>query len=251
LAKIIGIIPARYASTRFPGKPLIDIHGKSMIQRVYERSKKSRSLDRVIVATDDERIMHAVSAFGGEVCMTSANHPSGTDRCAEVLQKLNLSCDAIINIQGDEPFIDPKQIDLVSECFDDERTELATLIRKIESTEVLFNENSPKVIVDAARFAIYFSRHAIPFMRGVAPHDWLARHSFYQHIGIYGYRVDVLKKITTLKQSALEQAESLEQLRWIDHGFKIKTAVTTLETIAIDTPGDLEKILKNPTAYDL
>jgi 3-deoxy-manno-octulosonate cytidylyltransferase (CMP-KDO synthetase) len=222
-----------------------------MIQRVYERSKKSRSLDRVIVATDDERIMHAVSAFGGEVCMTSANHPSGTDRCAEVLQKLNLSCDAIINIQGDEPFIDPKQIDLVSECFDDERTELATLIRKIESTEVLFNENSPKVIVDTAHFAIYFSRHAIPFMRGVPPQDWLMRHSFYQHIGIYGYRVDVLKKITTLKQSALEQAESLEQLRWIEHGFKIKTAVTTLETIAIDTPADLEKILKNPTAYDL
>lgn len=244
MSDIIGIIPARYASTRFPGKPLVDIDGKTMIQRVYEQAKKCKSLKAVVVATDDERIQKAVLAFGGEVCMTSDNHPSGTDRCAEVVEKMNLNCDAIINIQGDEPFIDPAQIDLVCSCFNDERTELATLIKTVRTQDILFNPNSPKVIIDHDNFAIYFSRHPIPYLRGVEQKDWLERHTFYQHIGIYGYRSDVLKKITKLAPSLLEKAESLEQLRWIESGYKIKTAVTSLETLAIDTPDDLQTILK-------
>jgi 3-deoxy-manno-octulosonate cytidylyltransferase (CMP-KDO synthetase) len=241
---IIGIIPARYASTRFPGKPLVSIHGKTMIQRVYEQASKAASLSRVIVATDDERISHEVNKFGGEVCMTSSQHPSGTDRCAEVVQKLKLDCHAVVNIQGDEPFIEPGQIDLLSSCFEDTRTELATLIRKINSTEVLFNVNSPKVITDKDGFAIYFSRHPIPYVRGVNEAEWLTKHTFYQHIGIYGYKTSSLHEITKLPPSSLEKSESLEQLRWIESGYKIKTAITTFETLAIDTPEDLQNILE-------
>jgi 3-deoxy-manno-octulosonate cytidylyltransferase (CMP-KDO synthetase) len=238
---IAGIIPARFASTRFPGKPLIDIGGKTMVQRVYEQSKKSSSLYKVIVATDDQRIYDEVKKFGGEVCMTSPDHPSGTDRCAEVAQ-FNLKADAVINIQGDEPFIDPRQIDLLCSCFNDERTQIATLIKKIESKEILFNTNIPKVILDKDLFAIYFSRNTIPHIRGKQEDEWLNVHTFYQHIGIYGYRLDVLNQITKLDISLLEKAESLEQLRWIENGFKIKTAITTLDTLAIDTPEDLQKI---------
>lgn len=245
VTKIIGIIPARYASTRFPGKPLIDIAGKSMIQRVYEQSCKSTSLADVVVATDDARIEKAVVNFGGKVCMTSADHPSGTDRCAEVVRKMKLVCDAVVNIQGDEPFIDPRQIDLLCSCFDDNRTQLATLIKKVDAPEKLFNPNSPKVIVDSDQFAIYFSRHPIPYMRGVTENEWLAKHTFYQHIGIYGYRLDALQAITQLRPSSLEKAESLEQLRWIENGYKIKTATTAFESIAIDTPDDLEKVIKS------
>jgi 3-deoxy-manno-octulosonate cytidylyltransferase (CMP-KDO synthetase) len=240
---IIGIIPARYASTRFPGKPLVDIRGKSMIRRVYEQARKCASLSDVIVATDDTTIEKAVLAFGGKVCLTSPAHPSGTDRCAEVVTKLGLTCDAVINIQGDEPFIDPHQIDLVCACFDDDRTALATLIKKITSPEILFNANSPKVIIDHEQFAIYFSRHPLPYIRGHEETQWLNQHTFYQHIGIYGYRTEVLKKITKLTPSLLEKAESLEQLRWLEHGYKIKTAITTLETFAVDTPDDLDRIL--------
>jgi 3-deoxy-manno-octulosonate cytidylyltransferase (CMP-KDO synthetase) len=213
-----------------------------MIQRVYEQAKKCSQLERIIVATDDDRIETAVRNFGGEVCMTSAAHPSGTDRCAEVVAKLSLSNYAVINIQGDEPYIDPRQIELVCKCFDDPKTELATLVKKISTSETLFNPNSPKVIVDNNQFAIYFSRQPLPFLRGVEQHDWITRHTFFQHIGIYGYRTDVLQKITELAPSLLEKAESLEQLRWIENGFKIKTAETTLETIAIDTPEDLLKL---------
>jgi 3-deoxy-manno-octulosonate cytidylyltransferase (CMP-KDO synthetase) len=241
---IVGIIPARFASTRFPGKPLTDIAGKTMIQRVYEQAKKCSALADVIVATDDERIRHAVDNFGGKVCMTAPSHPSGTDRCAEVVDVMKIEADAVVNIQGDEPFIDPKQIELLCKCFDDHRTELATLIKKISSSEILFSPNSPKVIADSDQFAIYFSRHAIPFMRGVEQSQWLEQGTFYQHIGIYGYRIDALKKITKLAPSSLEKAESLEQLRWIEHGFKIKTAITTGDTVAIDTPDDLEKVLQ-------
>lgn len=242
---IVGIIPARFASTRFPGKPLVDIGGKPMIQRVYEQAKKCVSLQRVVVATDDSRIEQAVKKFGGEVCMTSSHHPSGTDRCAEVVEQMKLDAYAVINIQGDEPFIDPMQIELVCSCFDDPETELATLIKKISSSEILFNPNSPKVIVDINNFAIYFSRQPLPYLRGVEQTDWNNRHSFFQHIGIYGYRTDILKMITKLTPSTLEKAESLEQLRWIENGFKIKTAVTTLETVAIDTPDDLLKLRLN------
>jgi 3-deoxy-manno-octulosonate cytidylyltransferase (CMP-KDO synthetase) len=242
---IIGIIPARYASTRFPGKPLIEISGKSMIERVYSQARKSKSLSDVIVATDHEAIEREVKRFGGKVCLTSPDHPSGTDRCAEALTKLNSSCDAVINIQGDEPFIDPRQIDLLSACFDDTRTDLATLIKKITSKEVLLNQNAPKVVVDREQFAIYFSRHPIPFIRGFDQDTWLSKHNFFQHIGIYGYRVEILKKITLLPPSSLERAESLEQLRWLENGFRIKTAITPYETIAIDTPEDLERVVKS------
>jgi 3-deoxy-manno-octulosonate cytidylyltransferase (CMP-KDO synthetase) len=247
---IIGIIPARYASTRFPGKPLANIAGKTMIQRVYEQTKKCTALTDVIVATDDERIRKAVEAFGGKVCMTASSHPSGTDRCAQVVEDMKLAADAVVNIQGDEPFIDPKQIELVCKCFDDHRTELATLIKKISSSEILFSANSPKVVVDSDQFAIYFSRQAIPFIRGVEQSAWLQQHTFYQHIGIYGYRLDILKRITKLALSSLEKAESLEQLRWLEHGFKIKTAVTTGDTVAIDTPEDLDKVTHTLTTKD-
>jgi 3-deoxy-manno-octulosonate cytidylyltransferase (CMP-KDO synthetase) len=245
VSTFIGLIPARFASTRFPGKPLVDIGGKPMIQRVYEQSKLSKSLSRVIVATDDDRIAKCVKSFGGEVCMTSPSHPSGTDRCAEVVDAMKLSCDGVINIQGDEPFIDPAQIDLLCGCFSDERTEIATLVKKIDSPEILFNPNSPKVITDADGFAIYFSRQTLPYLRGVDEKDWIHKHDYFQHIGIYGYRIDVLREIAVLKPSRLERAESLEQLRWIENGYRIKTAITTLRTIAIDTPADLENVLKD------
>jgi 3-deoxy-manno-octulosonate cytidylyltransferase (CMP-KDO synthetase) len=251
VVRIIGIIPARFASTRFPGKPLVDIAGKPMIRRVYEQAKRSESLARVIVATDDVRIENCVLDFGGEVCMTSAQHPSGTDRCEEVVQQLGLDCDAVINIQGDEPFIEPGQIDLLCSCFDDSRTQLATLIKKITTTEVLFNPNSPKVLIDKDHFAIYFSRQPIPYVRNVEQNSWLALHTFYQHIGIYGYRLTALQEITMLSPSSLERAESLEQLRWIENGYRIKTAVTTRETLAIDTPEDLQNILRQKNSYDL
>lgn len=243
MVKIIGIIPARFASTRFPGKPLVEIAGKTMIERVYIQAKKSTHLSDVIVATDDHAIADAVRSFGGKVCMTSPHHPSGTDRCAEVLEKMDLKCDAVVNIQGDEPFINPAQIDLLCTCFDDPRTELATLIKKITSGEILFNSNSPKVIVDKEDFAIYFSRFPIPFIRGVEEKLWLTKHTFYQHIGIYGYRSEILKEITRQLPSMLEKAESLEQLRWIEHGYRIKTAITTFDTLAIDTPEDLNRIV--------
>jgi 3-deoxy-manno-octulosonate cytidylyltransferase (CMP-KDO synthetase) len=243
MKNIIGIIPARYASTRFPGKPLADIGGKSMIQRVYEQTKKSSRINDVIVATDDDRIANVVKNFGGNVCMTSTLHQSGTDRCAEVVEQRKLQADAIINIQGDEPFIDPRQIDLVCSCFDDPSVQLATLVKKIISDEILFNPNAPKVILDKDQNAIYFSRHPIPFVRGKDQTSWLTAHTFYQHIGIYGYTTEALKKITKLPVSSLEKTESLEQLRWIENGFKIRTAITTLDTLAVDTPEDLTRIL--------
>ncbi len=240
---ILGIIPARFASTRFPGKPLADIGGMSMIERVYQQAKKAVSLADVIVATDDRTIEKEVRRFGGRVSLTSPDHPSGTDRCAEVLETLKLNCDAIVNIQGDEPFIDPQQIDLLCSCFDDPRTELATLIKEIHTEEILFSPNSPKVIVDADQFAIYFSRHPIPYLRDVPTDQWLQRHQFFQHIGIYGYTTGILRKITQLPPSSLEKAESLEQLRWLENGFRIKTAVTNAESIAIDTPEDLDRVV--------
>ncbi len=239
---IYGVIPARYASTRFPGKPLIDLAGKTMIQRVYEQSKKCSLLKDVIIATDDQRIYDHAISIGANVIMTSVDHTSGTDRCAEVLEKLD-DCDVIINIQGDEPLINPDQISLLCKCFNDTKTDIATLIKKIESEETLFNYNTPKVIIDHDSFAIYFSRECIPHLRNFARNEWLNKFNYYQHIGIYGYTSDVLKKITRLQSSSLEQAESLEQLRWIENGYKIKTAVTTFDSIAIDCAEDVEKVL--------
>ncbi len=242
--KFIGIIPARYASTRFPGKPLADMKGKYMIQRVYEQACKV--LDRVCVATDDERIFNAVQSFGGQVVMTSTEHRSGTDRCFEAYTNLGGREDVVINIQGDEPFIKPEQIESLIACFDSPQTQIATLVRPFEEAEgyeALANPNSPKVVMNEHHEALYFSRSIIPYLRGVEPTEWPARHTYYKHIGMYGYRADVLARITRLPQSSLEMAESLEQLRWLQNGYTVKVGITTQETIGIDTPADLEKAI--------
>ena len=238
-----GIIPARFASTRFPGKPLVDIGGKSMIQRVYEQV--SKVLNDVYVATDDERIYDAVVAFGGKVIMTSDQHRSGTDRCYEAYTKLPAEFDVIINIQGDEPFIQPSQIEALKMCFEDETTQIATLVKPIAASEtdsLLFNPNSPKVVLDKNNCALYFSRSPIPYRRGAEEKDWASLHTYYKHIGIYAYRTQVLAEITSLEPSILEMAESLEQLRWLENGYKIKVGFTDVETVGIDTPEDLEKV---------
>ena len=240
--KALGIIPSRYASTRFPGKPLIDIGGKTMIQRVYEQAKKASSLSEVVVATDDEKIFEHITSFGGNVVMTASSHESGTDRCAEVLEKINGDFDVVINIQGDEPFINPEQINQLLACFKDDKTDIATLIKKIDSEEELFNPNRPKVAVDKNSFATMFSRNAIPQLINIAKSEWFTKQDFFKHIGIYGYRSIVLKEISQLPPSPLEIKERLEQLRWIENGYKIKVAITSFEAIAIDTPADLEKI---------
>jgi len=242
--QILGIIPARYASTRFPGKPLVDIAGKSMIQRVYEQAKKCALLTDVLVATDDDRIFDHVTAFGGKAVMTSFAHQSGTDRCAEVAQK-NPDFNIVINIQGDEPYIDPEQISKLISCFEAPDTQIATLVKKVKDDEELFNPNSPKVILNKNSEAIYFSRSPMPHIRGKEKADWLNHFAYYKHIGIYGYRSDILHQVTKLPVSSLEKAESLEQLRWIENGYRIKVAETELETFAIDTPEDLEKLKSN------
>lgn len=241
--KIIGIIPARYASSRFPGKPLVDIGGKSMIQRVYEQVKSCASLSEVVVATDDSRIEEHVRSFAGNVLMTSSSHESGTDRCAEVVSKVS-GFDVAINIQGDEPFINPLQIELLCSLFSESDTDIGTLIKRIESLEDLFNENTPKVIVSKQKQALYFSRQTIPFLRNEDRSDWLRKHTYYKHIGVYGYRVEVLREITKLPLSSLEKAEALEQLRWIENGYRVKVAETEFDTVAVDKPDDLETIRK-------
>jgi 3-deoxy-manno-octulosonate cytidylyltransferase (CMP-KDO synthetase) len=238
---ILGIIPARFASTRFPGKPLVDIAGKSMIQRVNEQAKKCIHLTEVIVATDDTRIYDHVLNFGGVAIMTSAEHQSGTDRCAEVALQ-HPQYNVIINIQGDEPYIDPEQISKVASCFNNADTQLATLIKKVQTEQELFNVNSPKVVVNKLSEAVYFSRSPLPHIRGHEQKDWLNHFTYFKHIGIYGYRADVLQEITKLPVSSLEKAESLEQLRWIENGYCIKVAETELETHAIDSPEDLENL---------
>jgi 3-deoxy-manno-octulosonate cytidylyltransferase (CMP-KDO synthetase) len=240
---ILGIIPARYASTRFPGKPLVDISGKTMIQRVYEQAKKCSSFADVVVATDDDRIFDHVLGFDGKAVMTSTEHQSGTDRCAEVASK-HPEYDIIINIQGDEPYIDPEQITKLAACFNDSGTQIATLVKKIHSVEELHNANSPKVLINKLSEAIYFSRSPLPHIRGQEPQNWLNYYTYFKHIGIYGYRADILQQITKLPVSPLEKAESLEQLRWIENGYKIKVAETELETVAVDTPEDLNKLSK-------
>lgn len=240
---IIGIIPARYDSSRFPGKPLIDIAGLSMIQRVYNQAKHAPTLNEVIVATDDQRIYEHVKSFAGNVIMTKKEHQSGTDRCAEVIESVQ-GFDIAINIQGDEPFIDPQQINLLGSCFENPQTQIATLVRKVDTIEELFNENKPKVVISKNGEAIYFSRQTVPFLRGVKKEDWLKQRPYYNHIGIYGYRVDVLKNLAKLPYSDLEAMEALEQLRWIDNGYKIHTAISDHSNEAIDTPEDLDHLLK-------
>jgi 3-deoxy-manno-octulosonate cytidylyltransferase (CMP-KDO synthetase) len=236
--KILGVIPARFASTRFPGKPLASIGGKSMIERVYIQCTKS-ALSDVVVATDDVRIYDHVKEFS-RAMLTGTHHQSGTERCQEVSNKLNEPYDYVINIQGDEPFIDPEQINLLISLLDG-KTEIATLIKKIETEDHLFNPNVVKVVTNISNYALYFSRSTIPNVRGKMENEWLASQTFYKHIGMYAYRTDVLARISKLAPTALEKSESLEQLRWIENGYSILTAATDMETIGIDTPEDLAK----------
>ncbi len=247
--KFLGIIPARYASTRFPAKPLAMLAGKTVIQRVYEQVVGV--LDDAYVATDDERIEEAVKAFGGKVVMTSVNHKSGTDRCYEASSKIGGDFDVVVNVQGDEPFIQASQLNALKLCFEDSTTQIATLVKAFaadDSLATLENINSPKVVISKNMDALYFSRSIIPFQRNAVQEDWLKGHVYYKHIGLYAYRKDVLREITALPQSPLELAESLEQLRWLENGYKIKVGISTIETIGIDTPQDLwraEESLKN------
>lgn len=240
--KFVGIIPARYASTRFPGKPLVKIGDKTMIQRVYEQTLKV--LEHVYVATDDDRIFNEVIRFGGKAIMTDHNHKSGTDRCYEAYTKLKQDFEVIVNIQGDEPFIQPVQLQTLMNCFNDNQVEIATLVRKVtneDGIDFLFSANHPKVVINKNQDAIYFSRSVIPFLRGVSSDDYLNHHTFYAHIGLYAYKTNVLEKLVDLSPSLLETAESLEQLRWIEEGYKIRVGFTAERSVGIDTPLDLKE----------
>ncbi len=241
---IVGIIPSRYASSRFPGKPLVDLGGKTMIQRVYEQALASRYLNKVIVATDDKRIFDHVQSFGGEAVMTSADHPSGTDRCREALQNLNDQYKYIINIQGDEPLINPAQIDELASLLKDESIELATQMIRVKTYQELADLKEVKIVLNTKNEALYFSRQPIPFIKDVEESRWHLHHSYFRHVGMYAYRSDILDKITKLPVSPLEKAESLEQLRWVENGFTIKCVITGFESICVDTPGDAERVRK-------
>ncbi len=243
--KVLGVIPARFKSTRFPGKPLAMIGSKPMIQRVYEQATKA--FDDVVVATDDEKIFNKVHQFGGKAVMTSENHQSGTDRTEEAAEKYQKKTaktfDVVINIQGDEPFIRPEQLKQLAATFEDESVQIATLVKKIETEEELFNENAVKVVKNAQNEALYFSRFPLPFMRGEEKRDWVKKHTYFKHIGVYAYRYNVLQKVTKLPQSSLELSEKLEQNRWLENGYKIKVSETDFQSLAVDTPEDLEKII--------
>lgn len=238
--KCLVIIPARYASTRFPAKPLALLGGRPIIEHVYRQV--SKAVDDVVVATDDERIMAAVEGFGGRAVMTSTEHQSGTDRCYEAYQRVGGDYDIVINVQGDEPFIQPEQIKALVACFKDDAIDIATMVKPFrveDGVEALENPNSPKVVVSRDMKALYFSRSVIPYMRGVAREEWLAKHTYYKHIGIYAFRAKTLAEVTSLPQSSLEVSEKLEQLRWLENGYVIGVATTERETIGIDTPEDL------------
>lgn len=247
----LGLIPARYASTRFPGKPLAMIEGKPMVQWVYERA--ASVFPYCYVATDDERIARAVEQFGGRVVLTSDKHRSGTDRCAEALQlvcsELNIAFDVVVNIQGDEPFIRPEQLKQLADVFSDDDVRIATLVKRFAPDENIFNPNTPKVVIDSNGYALYFSRSAIPYRRGDAPELWNERFPYFKHIGLYAYRAEVLRTITNLSQSSLELAESLEQLRWLENGLRIRVVETDFETLAVDTPEDLERVKRVAREY--
>ena len=244
--KVLGIIPARFQSSRFPGKPLAMIGSKAMIQRVYEQA--SKAFDDVAVATDDDRIFQKVISFNGKAVMTSESHQSGTDRTAEAAltyHQLNTkkTFDVVVNIQGDEPFIRPQQLQQLAATFEDPSVQIATLVKKIETEEELFNENAVKVVKNSSDGALYFSRFPIPFMRGSDQKDWVKKHTYFKHIGVYAYRYSVLQEITKLPQSSLELSEKLEQNRWLENGYKIKVSETDFQSLAVDTPEDLEKII--------
>lgn len=240
---IIGIIPARYASTRFPGKPLTMIKGKSMIQRVYEQAKKAKLILEVVVATDDERIADHVKGFGAQVIMTKENHPSGTDRCFEAYSLIGKQFDYIVNIQGDEPFLEPEQIDSIANCCDG-KTEILTQMTKCNSETVLFDQGEVKIVLNSDKEALYFSRSVIPFLKNLPENEWHNNFDYFRHVGMYAYRSDILEKITKLKVSPLEKAESLEQLRWLQNGYKIKCVETNFDSHCIDSPEDIEKVLR-------
>ena len=237
--KFIGIIPARYASTRFPGKPLAMLGGRTVIQRVYEQA--TAILDEAYVATDDERIFQAVEQFGGRAIMTRADHKSGTDRIEEAAEKIGTQADVIINIQGDEPFIQKSQIETLMHLFDEPSTQIGTLGKRFESIEAAMNPNSPKIVTDKRGFALYFSRSIIPYVRGKEQSEWLQHFPYLKHLGLYAYRREVLQEVTQLPQSPLEIAESLEQLRWLENGYRIRVGLTDVETVGIDTPEDLQR----------
>lgn len=238
--KVVGIIPARYNSTRFPGKPLAMIKGKTMIRRVCEQAWKSK-LDAVVVATDDMRIADEVLGFGGQYVLTNPNHQSGTDRCCEALVSLETQYDAVINIQGDEPFIDPRQIDLLVDLISQKNIQLASLAKRIDDENLLFSPNVVKVVMDNEGKALYFSRNPIPFMRNMAQNQWIEKGVFYEHIGIYAYKAPVLRQVAAMQPSSLEMAESLEQLRWLQNGLPIHMAITESDSVSIDIPSDLLK----------
>lgn len=249
--EILGIIPARYESTRFPGKPLAEINGKPMVQMVYEQAIRSQMLKKVVVATDNDKIFNQVLEFGGEVIMTSPQHQSGTDRCAEIIGKPeHQNWDVVVNIQGDEPFINPVQIDLLCKCFENPVTQIATLVKEIQASEELFNHNNVKVILNKNKQALYFSRSPIPYCRNFPEQEWLKQNPYYKHIGIYGYRAAVLREIAALPKTKLEITESLEQLRWLENGYVINTEITTFESMAVDTPEDLLRIKTLPSRSD-
>jgi len=241
---IAGIIPARYSSARYPGKSLTHILGKSMIQRVYEQSLRSKGLDTLVVATDDERIFNHVASFGGNVLMTAAHHANGTDRCWDALQQLGPEYQYVINIQGDEPFIDPQQIDELAAVLHEGTTELATQMIAVKTYEELFDMGEVKIVLNDNMEALYFSRMPIPYVKGVAESDWHKHFTYYRHVGMYAYRRDVLGQISKIPVSTLEQAESLEQLRWLQHGFRIKCVTTSFESHCVDTPEDIDKVLR-------
>lgn len=240
--KVLGIIPSRYASTRFPSKPLHMIKGKTMIQRVWEQAWKSK-LDAVVVATDDIRIADEVLKFGGQYVMTDPKHRSGTDRCREALYTVEEQYDAVVNIQGDEPFIDPQQINQVIDLISRDDTQIASLAKRIEDKDELFSPNTVKVVMDKQGYALYFSRNPLPFMRDLDHEKWLEKGEFYKHIGLYAYKTDVLCKIAAMQSIPLETAESLEQLRWLENGLRIRMGITQLESISIDTQEDLERAI--------
>lgn len=239
MKRFVGIIPARYASTRFPGKPLAILGGKTVIERVY--TQVADALDDAYVATDDTRIFDTVTGFGGKAVMTRTDHKSGTDRIEEAVEKIGGQWDVVVNVQGDEPFIQRSQIDTLCRCFDDEDTQIATLGKPFDSMEAVDNPNSPKIVTDLRGYALYFSRSIIPYVRGAEHDAWMGHYPYLKHLGIYAYRREVLEAVTRLPQSPLELAESLEQLRWLQHGYKIKVGTTDVETIGIDTPDDLAR----------
>ena len=244
--KVFGIIPARYASSRFPGKPLALIEGRTMVEWVYQHALEA--FDTVAVATDDERIVREVQRFGGRAVMTSPEHRNGTGRCAEALalmqNETGEKADVVVNIQGDEPFIAPVLLSQLANCFENRNTQIATVVKPFDTIADLTNPNHVKAVITAAGRAVYFSRSPVPYIRGVAQNDWLNRHTFYRHLGLYAYRADTLARLTQLPPSPLEIAESLEQNRWLENDYYISVIQTQDESIAIDTPEDLEKAKK-------